>query len=98
MEKTNLVNNYVTQSAKGWVRNKSLAQQMRNQLIPAINEIVHNVRVRYALSIANVRTRLYDKAAECALRKDKIHIIILPAMATVPLQHQAMEIYNMDET
>ena len=51
LEKIHLDNNYIAQSAKGWMSNESLAQWMRDQPIPTVNQIRGNNKDRHALII-----------------------------------------------
>lgn len=98
LERIHLDNNYITQSAKGWMSNETLAQWMRDQLIPAINEIRGNDRDRHALIIADAHASRYDKAIECALKRENIHMIILPAKTTALLQPLDVGIYGPYKT
>ena len=51
LEKIHLDNNYIAQSAKGWMSNESLAQWMRDSPIPTVKQIRHNNKDRHALII-----------------------------------------------
>ena len=51
LEKIHLDNNYIAQSAKGWMSNESLARWMGDQLIPTVNQIRGNNKDRHALII-----------------------------------------------
>ena len=51
LEKIHLDNNYIAQSAKGWMSNESLAQWMRDSPIPTVKQIRSNNKDRHALVI-----------------------------------------------
>ena len=87
-------NNYIAQSAKGWMSNESLARWMRDQLIPAVNQIRGNNKERHALIIADAHASWYDKAVERALRRENIHMVILPVKTTALLQPLDVGIYG----
>ena len=91
-------NNYIAQSAKGWMSNESLARWMRDQLIPAVNQIRGNDKDRHALIIADAHASRYDKAVERALRSENIHMVILPAKTTALLQPLDVGIYGPYKT
>ncbi|KAK8813926.1 hypothetical protein WA556_005443 [Blastocystis sp. ATCC 50177/Nand II] len=98
LEKIHLDNNYIAQSAKGWMSNESLARWMRDLLIPAVNQIRGNNKDRHALIIADAHASRYDKAVERALRSENIHMVILPAKTTALLQPLDVGIYSPYKT
>ena len=80
------------------ISKESLARLMRDQLIPAVNQIRGNNKDRHALIIADAHASRYDKAVERALRRENIHMVILPAKTTALLQPLDVGIYGLYKT